>query len=66
MRLIMTEEMLTLWNEIKPFYDEFHHLRADAPDEIKKKREKLHEMRKKQWEEAMIVEIGFVPEIKPI
>lgn len=58
MRLIMTEEMLVLWNEIKPYYDGFH-LRTDTPDEIKQKQEKLHEMQDKQYAEAMKLELGF-------
>lgn len=59
MRLMMTEEMLVIWREIKPYYDEFHHLRDDAPEEIKQKAEKLHEMQDKQYKEAMRIELGF-------
>lgn len=60
MRLMMTEEMQKLWNEIKPYYDSSYNLRDDTPNEIKQKNEKLDNLRKKQWDEAMKIELGLV------
>ncbi|MDE7138848.1 MAG: hypothetical protein K2O29_10420 [Ruminococcus sp.] len=60
MRLMMTEEMQKLWNEITLYYDSSYHLRDDAPNEIKQKNEKLDNLRKKQWDEAMKIELALV------
>lgn len=60
MRLMMTEEMQKLWNEIKPYYDSSYNIRDDAPYEIKQKNKKLDDLRKKQWEEAVKIELGLV------
>lgn len=37
MRILMTEEIARLYDEVFPYYDEAFHLAADAPDDIKQK-----------------------------
>lgn len=60
MRLIMTEEMQKLWNEIKPYYDSSYNLCTDTPDDIRQKVEKFHKLQDIQYEEAMKIELGLV------
>lgn len=57
---MMTEEMQKLWNEIKPYLDSSYNIRDDAPNEMKQKNEKLNHLRKKQWDEAVKIELGLV------
>ena len=65
MRLIMTKEMAQLWKEIEPYLDTSHEsgLRTDTPKEIRIKAQKFDELDRKQEEEAMMIELGFIPKI---
>ena len=62
MRLMMTEEMQKLWNEIKPYIDfsQEDGFRPDTPYDIKQKDETFKKLNEKQWNEAMKIELGLI------
>ena len=65
MRLMMTPEMAALWEEIKPYLDFSREsgLQIDTPQEIRIKAQKFDNLDRKNWEKAMMIELGFIPKI---